>query len=91
MADDDVTLGELYRSIADLKGELRDLKSGFVPRGEYNEGQKRHGERLGNLEKELTGVRATLAGVNKMAWGAVVMGIVVPIILAILVTNLGLK
>ena len=89
--EESVTNGELYRSLSDLKIELRDLKSGFVPRGEYQEHSKAQGERVGAVERGVSRVEGTLASINRIAWGAIIMGIAVPVLVAVLIVNLGLR
>lgn len=90
-ADDDVSTGELYRSITELKTEIRELKNGFVPRGEYNEHNKAQGERIGTVEKAQAKMEAVMSAINQKAWGAVITGLLVPIVVAVLLVNLGLK
>lgn len=89
--EDDISLGELSRKLDDLRSDFRELRQGYIPRGEYEEHRKATGERIGGIEKDVAKVEATISQINRTAWTGVILPILVTIIGAIILAAVGLK
>lgn len=87
----DVSLGELARKLDDMRSDMREMRNGYVPRGEWEEHRKANGERIGNVERAIAKVETALATINRTAWTGVVLPIIVTILITIIIASAGLK
>lgn len=84
-------LERVTKELDRLRDDVRNPQPPYVTQALYEEARARTGERIGNIEKDVAEIRAALSKATWLGVSALVMGIFVPIVLAILLTQLGIK
>lgn len=70
-SDDDVTLGEIGRRLADLHNDLRELRSEVVRADVYAAHQAREEVRTRKIEADVAALQEARTSTARMLWGAI--------------------
>ena len=87
---------DTQRSLNNMQRSIDKMADGFerlpyVRADLYDERQKANGERMGQMEKEINGVKTTLSKVNWLVWTAVILPITVAVFLALFFAAVNIK